>query len=83
MESSPIFNAPKPTTDEKGFVPIKNLPEHLEEYAHISREAREHMTSPLSSALVLTDLAVLRSAAVILDEEKGSAVNDEKYKLAA
>lgn len=62
MEFSPLFNAPKPATNDKEFTPPKNLPEHLEEFAKISRESREKMSSPLSSILALTDLMALRSS---------------------
>ncbi|MFA6608709.1 MAG: hypothetical protein WCT07_02260 [Candidatus Paceibacterota bacterium] len=81
MESSPLFNAPKPTTDEKEFTPLKNLPEHLMEYQKVAKETRDKMTPVMSAILQLTDKMALRGAATILN--RGEAANDEDYRLAA
>jgi hypothetical protein len=64
MEGSSHFNVPHVDTQATSFEPIIKLPAHLDQYAKISADERNQMTSVMQAALSLMDKMVLRTTAL-------------------
>jgi hypothetical protein len=64
MSNNSQFSVPIVDSDADAFTPSTHLPDHLMEYATLSKQLREKMTPVLKETLELMDKIALRSAAL-------------------
>lgn len=64
MSKASEFKVPVSSSDTSNFTPMTKLPQHLDEFAHLSLALRAKMTPIMQTLLELTDKTALRSAAI-------------------